>query len=170
MSLMFHQLYPEIRDLMVEEIENDIRRRGLYYSRRLSANGFNLWPDVLLDAAYGGDDETLTQTLLDRQMLITTGTAVDGRVLGHGYAQTLAEGEFNRYYIRGICAAAVEGDIPFVTVYRAKRAWAPRPESDAMLGSRIDSLSLLNDLRNNVGRETQYGIPNGPNSGLTVEY
>jgi len=36
--------------------------------------------------------------------------------------EMLAEGEFNRFYIRALCARAIEDGLPEVTVYRAKRS------------------------------------------------
>ena len=37
-----------------------------------------------------------------------------------------------------------------------------------MLGKRIPAASLLEDLRATPGTRSRYGIPTGPNSGLTV--
>lgn len=172
MSLDLHQLTGEVRDFMVSEIEDDIRRRNLYISPRLTNNGRSQWTNMLLDAAEHGDEDTLAHALSSPQYMVTWGNRpnAQGKPVGASAAETLAEGEFNRYYIRAICLVALEHDIPFVTVYRAKRAWSPRPGSDRMLGSRIDPDALLQDLRTNVGRETHYGVPNGPNSGLSVEF
>lgn len=81
---------------------------------------------------------------------------------------TLAEGEFNRFYARGLCARAVAAGIMQVDVYRGKPVAAPRAESEAMLGNRVSAEALLNDLRVSQGVEPALGQPPGPNSGLTV--
>jgi hypothetical protein len=86
-------------------------------------------------------------------------------------AQTLSEGEFNRYYIRALCLRALKEERE-LEVYRAKEVSDPRPESQRMIGLILDTKraeTLLNDLRINVGVDTALGLPNGPNSGLSVK-
>ena len=81
----------------------------------------------------------------------------------------LAEGEFNRFYIRGLCLRAIELGIGEVAVYRAKYVESPRPESDYLIGQRLPAASLLEDLRIHSGEEEPYlKVPGGPNSGLSV--
>jgi hypothetical protein len=80
----------------------------------------------------------------------------------------LAEGEFNRYYCRGLCQRALEVGIEEVEVYRAKAVTTPRPESQRLIGRRLSARSLLNDLRTSQGVEPALGVPPGPNSGLSV--
>lgn len=81
--------------------------------------------------------------------------------------ETLAEGEFNRYYIRGVCRRAIDEGIGEVEVYREKLVEDPRPESQRKIGQRIKADVLLEDLRKSVGKPPTLGIPQ-PNSGLTV--
>ncbi len=81
---------------------------------------------------------------------------------------TLAEGEFNRFFVRGLCVKAIEDGIPEVEVYRGKQVNQPRPQSEAMIGKRISAKRLLDDLRVSQGVEPALGLPPGPNSGLTV--
>jgi hypothetical protein len=81
---------------------------------------------------------------------------------------TLAEGEFNRFYVRGLCAQVLSSGGTEVEVYRGKDVNNPRPESQAMIGHRVSAQQLLNDLRNSPGVEPALGLPPGPNSGLTV--
>ncbi len=83
-------------------------------------------------------------------------------------ADTLAEGEFNRFYARGLCARAADEVVSEVEVYRGKPVSQPRPESQAMIGKRIPASSLLRDLGVSQGVEPALGLPPGPNSGLTV--
>ena len=83
-------------------------------------------------------------------------------------ADTLAEGEFNRFYCRGLCAR-VSGSTPGeVEIYRGRESSQPRRESEALIGRRLEATSVLRDLRSSVGVEPALGVPPGPNSGLTL--
>ena len=75
---------------------------------------------------------------------------------------TLSEGEFNRYYARGLCVRVIEESMDQVEVYRGKLVSQPRPESEAMLGKKLSAEALLEDLRNSVGVEPALGLPRGP--------
>jgi hypothetical protein len=80
----------------------------------------------------------------------------------------LAEGEFNRFYARGLCLKAIKNGISDVVVYRGKQVQQPLPESEAMIGKKINAKALLDDLRKSQGVEPSLGIPPGPNSGITI--
>jgi len=49
-------------------------------------------------------------------------------------ADTLAEGEFNRFYARGLCAQVLSSGGTEVEVYRGKVVQNPRPQSQVMIG------------------------------------
>jgi hypothetical protein len=82
----------------------------------------------------------------------------------------LAEGEFNRFYVRAVCAIAFDRGQDQVVVYRAKNVVNPRVESIALVGSTVGARILLDDLRAHPGVDTALGVPAGPNSGLTVRF
>ena len=82
--------------------------------------------------------------------------------------ETLADGEFNRFYITALCLKALENKNIKLVVYRAKSVSRPRPESQAKIGQVVNPQSLLNDLRSTVGIDTSLGLPSGPNSGLSI--
>ena len=84
-------------------------------------------------------------------------------------SETLAEGELNRFYARGLCRRAMKEGIPAVVVYRAKEVANPRAESLALIGKSLPVDQLLDDLRASVGTDTALGLPPGPNSGLSVK-
>jgi hypothetical protein len=86
----------------------------------------------------------------------------------HTAPDTLAEGEFNRFYARGLCAFVVSSGGTEVEVYRGKEVQNARPESQAMIGRRLPAQKLLDDLRTSQGVEPALGLPPGPNSALTV--
>lgn len=83
-------------------------------------------------------------------------------------AGTLAEGEFNRFYIRGLCLRAIEENVPSLVVYRAKAVTNARSESERKIGAGVSPQSLLDDLRSHARLDTALGLPPGPNSGLSV--
>jgi hypothetical protein len=82
----------------------------------------------------------------------------------------LAEGEFNRFYIRGVCLRAIEEGMYEVIVYRAKTVEHARAESEQKIGQRVAAEDVLRDLRAHPGVDTALGLPPGPNSGLSVHF
>ena len=81
--------------------------------------------------------------------------------------ETLADDEFNRFYIRGVCRKAIEESIE-VEAYRAKNVSKPRADSTSKIGTTYNPNKLLEDLRGNIGISTSLGLPSGPNSGLSI--
>ncbi len=164
----------EIRELMLAEAADDIRSGRLFISPRLTAAGAREYPEILLDAIRQHDDDWMTDELARRGLIKqfeerrkANGGASIVKV-PHTASQTIAEGEFNRYYIRAICISTMSQGLDFVEVYRAKQVQIPRPESQRRIGAQIHAQSLLADLRANSGVETALGVPGGPNSGLSV--
>lgn len=162
------------RRFMRAEVERDISDNTLYISPRLSTKGCSDYQDLLLDAVNNGSAHSLSQALGVPGRLNTTETSHRS---GKQYvkrvpvnaAETLGEGEFNRFYARGLCARAVAEQFSGVRVYRAKEVASPRQVSTAMIGRVIDPATLLNDLRTHPGVEPALGLPPGPNSGLSIE-
>lgn len=152
----------------------DIAGDRIYLSSYLSETGRADWPDLLRQAAESFNDVWFGEQLRLSGRLNQTAqrrkpkggyTTVRVPVTAH---QTLSEGEFNRFYIRGLCRLAIENKIPHVIIYRARSSKNPRPESEASIGREIDPALYLADLREHVGVETSSGFP-GPNSGLSVK-
>lgn len=167
--------HPDTRRFMLEEIEFDVARSNLYISPRLSASGAREYPDLLREAARNGTEASLAAELRTSRGRMNTTEQRRKPKGGFTTAQvpvtapdTLAEGEFNRFYARGLCRRAVAEGIKTVAVYRAKAVDNPRPESEALIGTHLPPQQLLNDLRVHVGTDTALGLPAGPNSGLSV--
>lgn len=158
---------------MLEEIDRDIKNGELYMSPRLSMRGRQDYPGLLREAAQRGDVPNLAAALQAVGRLEAYETAIRK---GRQYTKrvpvdahyTLAEGEFNRFYIRAICLRTIEEKATEVVIYRAKAVAHPRPESGARTGALINASQLLADLRANVGIDTALAVPAGPNSGLSV--
>ena len=174
MGLQYQNLDSKTRDFMLKEIELDYRNKNLYYSPRLSTFGQQKWEVLLKEAAKQYNDDWLANELKRSSCI----NIYEFRSMRSGATQcrvpfnaheTLAEGEFNRFYCRGLCARAIDEGIKAVEVYRGKSVENPRFESEAKIGKKFDASVLLNDLRTSQGVETALGIPKGPNSGITIK-
>lgn len=173
MSIHYENLDPEVRRSMIDELDADIAAGSLYVSPRLTDDGAKAWPS-LLDEAFGqGDDVWLEARLRDRRFIRATeprrlkDRVIDARVPVTA-PETLAEGEFNRFYARGLCVSVLASGGTEVEVYRGKEVQKPRAQSQAMIGCRVLAQQLLDDLRTSQGVEPALGLPPGPNSGLTI--
>lgn len=170
MPLNYENLDVTTRKFMQEEIKSDADKKAIYISPRLNEQGAILWPSLLFEAAKSGDDASLASKLRSEHLLKTTEPRKGKPVaVPATAADTLSEGEFNRYYARGVCLHAISDGSNEVTVYRARASGAPRTSSDAKIGHKYNPKELLEDLRTHPGVDTALGLPNGPNSGLSVK-
>lgn len=177
MSLHYENLDEITREFMASEIQYDIDRGQLYIAvNRLSAAGQASYPRLLKEAATAHDDGWLANEL--RRVGVMNSHQdrhhADGRVtrvrIPVNAPDTLAEGEFNRFYIRALCLRGLDDSRLRLVIYRAKQVENPRPESEAKIGSTIDPAAALLVLRANPaesGWENAIGLAQ-PNSGLTV--
>lgn len=161
------------RTEMAAEVAGDVAAGNLYLSARLSEVGRRDYPHLLREAVTHHDEVWLAAQLRSGGRLNSrelshskTGTVIEKQVPVTA-ADTLAEGEFNRFYLRGLCRRAIAAGMDEIEVYRAKEVASPRAESLALIGRRLNATSLLADLRGSVGVDTALGLPPGPNSGLS---
>jgi hypothetical protein len=175
MGLAYRDLDEETRKYMIEEIDMAVADGSIYISPWLSERGKEDWNELLKAAAATGNDDTLAAEL--RRFGRINETAERRKPKGGGFttyrvpeiaAATMAEGEFNRFYCRGLCRRAIAHGVKSLSVYRAKQVMQPRPESEAKIGSAVDPEAILQDLRSSAGVEPSLGLPPGPNSGLTL--
>jgi len=173
MALNLINLDAPTRRFMLDEIKIDELAGKLYISSRLSNKGAADYPALLKTAATAADDSFLANELratgrLNSSEPRNTKNGVTWAKVPVTAPETMAEGEFNRFYARGLCRRAIEEEINKVRVYRAKVVMNPRSESEALLGQIFEAEALLQDLRANIGTDTALGIPPGPNSGLSI--
>jgi hypothetical protein len=173
-GLRYENLDEETRRFMVEEIDMDVANGSIYISNYLNPHGCELWPRILRAAAESGTDDSLAEAMLRDRCLKER---VERRKPKGGFTmaavprtahETMGEGEFNRYYTRGLCRRAIEHGIEHLQVYRAKEVMVPRQDSEGKIGSLVDARAILDDLRRTQGVEPALGLPPGPNSGLTL--
>ena len=169
----FRDLDGRIRGCMLDEIRSDYADGTLYISNRLSARGRLDWPDLLAAAAeHGSEDDLAVELRRYGRMEVQEVSHRRGKAylkaMPSDAPVTLAEGEFNRFYVRAICMAAIDDGQADVGVYRAKEVRQPRRASLMLDGTTLDAASLLIDLRNHQGVDTALGLPPGPNSGMSA--
>jgi hypothetical protein len=113
MALALVNLDGDTRKLMLDEIDADRAARNLYISSRLSSVGQQDYPSLLKDAAMTFDDSWLAAELRKNARINATeerrkpkGGFTTVRVPDTA-ADTSAEGEFNRFFLRGLCLRAL---------------------------------------------------------------
>jgi hypothetical protein len=176
LALNLADLDAQTRSLMLEEMDRDAKAQQLYVSPRLSATGARDYPHLLIAAARDHDDAWLAAEIrkLGRlnpteQRKARSGFGTTTAKVPITAADTLAEGEFNRFYMRGVCRRAIAVGQANVTIYRAKQVANPRADSVQKEGQPMSAQALLDDLRVRIGIDTVLGLPPGPNSGLSVK-
>ncbi len=136
MGLALENLDTRTRDLMLAEVEVDITGDRLYTSTRFTPGGVAQCPDLLREAVRNGNDDSLAASLwaagaFAEHEVGRRGPKTFRKRVPTNAAQTFAESEFNRFYLRGLCLRATAEGLPYVEVYRAKAVEDPRPESVA---------------------------------------
>lgn len=174
MALNLNDLNPEVRSHMVREVELDISRHAVFFSPRLTEAGKRAYPELLKSAVMEHDVVWLQNeinkfgNLKTMEMSHRKGVPYQKAVPSNA-AQLISEGEFNRFYMRGLCCYAIEKGVSALEVYRAKAVDHPRPESETKIGMRFSPAEMLADLRENRGDDQPFlGIPGGPNSGISL--
>jgi hypothetical protein len=165
----FENLDEVTRRYMLIEVEEAIKTSQLYLSQRLTTLGREQYPALLREAVRTGNENSLTTAILQEQLLVERepyGTST--RRVPASAARTLAEGQFNAFYMRGVCHRALQaGDE--VEVYRAKEVITTHPTSKYQEGQRLDPQQVLRLLRHSPsGRDRGPVVPAGFNSGLSL--
>ncbi|HEY0167133.1 MAG TPA: hypothetical protein VGB75_08835 [Jatrophihabitans sp.] len=173
MGLHFTELDDATRRYMVAEFDADLISGDLYNSVWFTDRARIDYPELCRIALTSGTDDSLTTVLSVPGMFVTD---YQKRKPKGGFTTasvpftapaTFAEGEFGRFYLRGLCLRLLDEGTDQVEIYRAKQVANPRSASNLLIGTAVDPTALLADLRTSTGIDTALGLPPGPNSGLS---
>lgn len=159
---------------MRDEVITDLNEERMLVSERLNENGKNRW-HILLEKVVTEHNEIWLADQIKKENLLNTSERRRKKTGGYiqakipiTAAEILANGEFNKYYIRAICLKAIQNQQTFVIVYRARGVENPRTKSTQKVGNQLNAESLLADLRAKKGDDSLFLLAQS-NSGLSVK-
>jgi hypothetical protein len=163
----FENLDETTRRYMLIEVEQAIKTSQLHLSQRFTVQGRERYPDLLRESVRTGNEDSLTAELqhcfAEREPY-----GVATRRVPATAARTFAEGEFNAFYMRGVCHRAIQEGCQ-VEVYRAKEGRTVRLASKLIEGQRHEPKRVLLLFQHSPsGQHRGSGVPAGSNSGLSL--
>ncbi|MFL5631661.1 MAG: hypothetical protein ACJ77T_10430 [Gemmatimonadaceae bacterium] len=172
MPLQYENLDPTTRRYALSELDHDLATNAFHVSDRLRPTAIADYQRLLRDAVRYYDDRWLEEHASDLLIEVEnrrtrTGGTTTARVPQMA-ARMLAEGDFNRYYMRGVCLRAIEEGRQIVEVYRARLSVEPRPESAELEGRRVPAAEVLDHLRGPLSADPSVAPLGRTNSGLSV--
>ena len=173
MSLNLAHLDPSTRRFMLAELAADVAAGTLYQSSQLSEVGQRCYQHLLRAALADGDEVSFAEALGICDAVSPPSRWQRPREVGPDDALSeltarLAEREFHRFYLRGLCCRALDAGMLTLVIYRARPADPGRSPSDAMIGVRIAVGSLLEDLRGTFRSLPPHGLPQCRDPGLSA--
>ena len=169
----FENLDDTTRAAMLEAIEEAERSNNIYYSTRFNEAGNRQWLPLLKQAAKEHNEHWLAYQLEANALMKdfegahkpTGGYTI--KHVPHTAAETMAEGQFNRFYVLGLCKRARAEGVSHLVVYRAKERSDPRPESQSLIGTRIPIDEIESQLEETKASFKSQLVK--PNSGISVK-
>jgi hypothetical protein len=172
MPLQYENLDPTTRRYAIAELDNDLTTGAFHASERLRPTAIADYQRLLREAIRYYDDrwleERASDLLVDVEPRRTRSGGETAVKVPEMAARMLAEGDFNRYYMRGLSERAIEEGRQVVEVYRARLSLEPRPESAQLEGNRLPASDVLNYLRGERSTDAAVTPLGRPNSGLSV--
>jgi hypothetical protein len=172
MPLQYENLDPTTRRYALEELDNDIASGDFHISERLRPTAVAEYQRLMRDAVRYYDDRWLEEhasdLLVDFEHRKTRSGGQTTAKLPEMATRMLTEGDFNRYYMRGVARRAIEEGRQVVEVYRARFSLEPRVESSELEGRRLPAADVLNHLRGQTVGDSAVLALGRPNSGLSV--
>jgi hypothetical protein len=141
----FENLDEKTRGFMLEAISEADASGNIYFSARFNGAGQKQWLPLLKEAAKEHDEHWLAYQLETKGLMkdfegaMTPSGGYTVKHTPHTAAETMAEGQFNRFYILGLCKRAKAENISDLEIYRAKKSNAPRSQSEALIGTKISA-------------------------------
>ena len=168
----FENLDKVTRPFIIKAIEEAEQTNNIYYSTRFNENGRTSWSSLLKKAANEHDEHWLAYQI-ESNVLMKDFEGARTRLGGysikhvpHKAAETMAEGQFNRFYMLGLCKRARQEEISQLEVYRAKPTSQHRSSSEAIIGKQflVDEIEQqLKEIKNCFNSPLLK-----PNSGLCI--
>ena len=172
MPLQYGNLDPTTRRHALAELDKDIASGDFHASERLRPTTIAEYQRYLREAIRYYDDRWLEEhasdLLVDFEHRRTRSGGQTTARLPDMAARMLAEGDFNRYYMRGLALRAIEEGRQVVEVYRARLSLEPRTESAQIEGSRLAAEDVLHHLRGQPVADPAVAALGRVNSGLSV--
>jgi hypothetical protein len=172
MPLHYENLDPTTRRYALAELDDDLKSGAFHASERLRPEAVAEYQRLLREAIRYYDDRWLedrsSDLLIDVETRHTRSGGQTTAKIPEAAPRMLAEGDFNRYYMRGLALRAIDEGRQVVEVYRARLSLEPRPESTELEGHRLAAREVLDQLRGlNVTEPT---IPRlgRVNSGMSI--
>ncbi len=172
MPLQYENLDPTTRRYALEELQRDIDSGSFHASERLRPEAVGEYKRLLNESIRYYDDRWLEEHADDlvvehEPRRTRSGGVIEAKVPSMA-VRMLAEGDFNRYYMRGICLRAIAEDRGVVEVYRARLSLEARPESAELEGRRVSPSEVLAWLRGEQIEDATAVKLGRPNSGLSI--
>ena len=171
MPLHYENLDPTTRRHALAELDGDIAAGAFHASDRLRPTAVAEYQRLLRDAIRYYDDlwleERTPDLLVDFETRQTKSGGTTTARIPEMASRMLAEGDFNRYYMRGVALRAIQ-EGKELEVYRARLSLEPRPESAELEGHRLAPRDVLDQLRGLSSPEPQAPRLGRVNSGLSV--
>lgn len=169
MAMNYVDLSEIVRGFMVEEVELD--GDDLYAGTIFNAAGVAAWKGLLLEACRTGTDTTLAAAIKAKAYLLSkyprqSKNGISMISVPYNAHETIADSNFSRFYLRGVCRHAIEIGVVHLIGYRAKPVDTPRAGSEEKIGARFHAAEMLADLRATMSGNPVLGMPPGVGSGI----
>ena len=172
MPLQYENLDPTTRRYALTELENDLTNGTYHASERLRPEAVAEYQRLLQEAIRYYDDrwleERASDLIVESESRRTRSGGTTTAKVPQMAARLLAEGDFNRYYMRGVARRAIDESRQILEVYRARLSIEPRPESAQVEGSRVAASEVLDHLRGPPSENPAVAPLGRTNSGLSV--
>ena len=172
MPLQYENLDPTTRRHALAEFDKDLASGDFHASERLRPTAIAEYRRYLHEAIRYYDDRWLeehaTDLLVDFEHRRTRSGGQTTAKLPDMAARMLAEGDFNRYYMRGLALRTIEEGRQLVEVYRARLSLEPRTESAQLEGNRLPADDVLRYLRGQSVSDPAVSALGRINSGLSI--
>lgn len=172
MPLQYENLDPTTRRHALAELDHDLASGDFHASERLRPTAIAEYQRYLHEAIRYYDDRWLEEhasdLLVDFEHRRTPSGGQTTAKVPDMAARMLAEGDFNRYYMRGLARRAIEEGRQVVEVYRARLSMEPRTESAQLEGTRLPAQDVLQYLRGESVSDPAVTALGRPNSGLSI--